>query len=66
MLPQRDSSGEIIKIQNEVFNIRRYINTGDGSGTKRHIAMNGISINYTKLRPASPIMEDYQDDIDGG
>ena len=66
MLPERvqDQSESITKIQNEVIKIRRYIKTqGDSFGTKRHLKMLGE--NYTAIRSASPVMEDYQDDIDG-
>lgn len=64
MLPEKDQSGSIVKIQNEVIKIRRYIKTqGDNFGTKRHFKMLGE--NYTAIRSASPVMEDYQDDIDG-
>ena len=52
------------KIQYEVVNIRRYIKNDDAFGTRRHLTMSGE--NYTAIRSASPIMEDYQDDIDGG
>lgn len=63
MLPEQNGSGSIVKIQNEVVKIQRYIKTQDDSfGTKRHLKMLGG--NYTTIRPASPVMEDYQDDID--
>ena len=64
MLPEKDQgTGNVIKIQNEVIKIRRYIagNT-DTTGTKRHLQM--LDEILTKIRPASPVMEDYQDDID--
>lgn len=54
--------GENEKIQYEVIKIRRYIDTTDNSGTKRHIAMTGED--KAEIRGVSPIMEDYQDDID--
>lgn len=62
MLPEQNQSGDV-KIQNEVIKIRRYIKTqGDSFGTKRHLKMLGE--NYTAIRSASPVMEDYQDDTD--
>ena len=58
MLPEQN------KIQYEIVNIRRYIkdDNTDKFGTRRHITMTGEI--YTTLRPASSLMEDYQDDID--
>ena len=64
MLPEQNGSGSVVKIQNEVVMIRRYIKTeNDSFGTKRHLKM--IGENYTTIRSASPVMEDYHDDIDG-
>ena len=64
MLPEKDQEGSIVKIQNEVLKIRRYIidESTDSFGTRRHIKMTGGE--YTAIRQASPVTEDYQDDID--
>ena len=64
MLPEKDQEGSIVKIQNEVLKIRRYIidESKDGFGTLRHIKMTGGE--HSAIRQASPVTEDYQDDID--
>ena len=61
MLPEKDGN-TLTRIQREQINLRRYIDEGDSSGTRRHMKMTGE--NLTTLRGVSEILQDLQDDID--